>query len=804
MIECDGPLAVVLGPNSKGKSSLVEGIEFLLTGRTTRVQLHGGSSSEFAQCLRNVHLSPGEEVYVEAVVENGGVRQVVRRTLDEDLSSNGECGATLTIDGAPAEGSEAIGLALSPAPFEAPVLMQHALRYALSAKPQSRAEYLKAVLDISDLDEIREIIATQLKAIDTPSTPALDRLRSCQRHSALSTALRDVDPSSPATVREGLSNAIRDAIGAPAETGLTELVDLLRAELERRQQAVFPTASLQVQPPSAPTWPTFASLQESIESAEPESLDESPAVLDLLNALITVPHILETDKAIDCPVCHTRDALTPGRLAEIRGVLEGAHKRREVAAAARTELDASLRSAAGLVAALEVDRPAGLAWSPEEQQRQAEAAERLLPGEGATAIKGLLEVAVSLAAPRTRALGKVERVVELSTQALTSLRSGMESDVDALRSATREANDELVALAEAEHAYARQAQGVLARLDATLAQAAATQGWAELLLLAADYELIPPENRQSEAHTALLKEAEAARRSIDKARSGLLDSNFKALSKGIGRWWNLLRPDEPIRFSKIKRRGAGMRHVDLTALLSPERSSQGVERHAAGVFSDSQLNALGLSIFLARTARAGAGFVVLDDPVPASDDEHRGAFARAVIEALIQDGVQVLVTTHDRNLNKRIHDLHSHVGIDGYHVAMDTPGEGASLIRRTDDLRSILDEAFDYTRHCLDSQLPEAANKVRKATERLCKEIVVKAQRADGKEMTTADLNANPADLVKMATPLLTKDSSHPGKLKHAITVTNPGSHDDPIGAARQDLTGVMGDLKRLRKDYCG
>ena len=202
--------------------------------------------------------------------------------------------------------------------------------------------------------------------------------------------------------------------------------------------------------------------------------------------------------------------------------------------------------------------------------------------------------------------------------------------------------------------------------------------------------------------------------------------------------------------------------------------------------------------------RAGTGFVVLDDPVPASDEEHRGEFARTVIEALIDDGVQVVVTTHDRNLNKRIHDLHEHVGIDGYEITMDTPGVGASLIRRTDDLRSVLDDAFDYVRHCLDSQLAEAATKVRKAAERVCKEIVVKARRAEGEQITTADLNANPADLVRMAKPFLTKESSHPGKLKHAITVTNPGSHDDPTGPTRQDLRGVMGDLRKLRKEYCG
>jgi chromosome segregation ATPase len=64
-LECEGALTVVFGSNSQGKSSLVEATEFLLTGQTTRSQLHAGSKSEFAGCLRNVHLAPTEEVFVE-------------------------------------------------------------------------------------------------------------------------------------------------------------------------------------------------------------------------------------------------------------------------------------------------------------------------------------------------------------------------------------------------------------------------------------------------------------------------------------------------------------------------------------------------------------------------------------------------------------------------------------------------------------------------------------------------------------------------------------------------------------------
>jgi ABC-type thiamine transport system ATPase subunit len=50
-----------------------------------------------------------------------------------------------------------------------------------------------------------------------------------------------------------------------------------------------------------------------------------------------------------------------------------------------------------------------------------------------------------------------------------------------------------------------------------------------------------------------------------------------------------------------------------------------------------------LSTFLARCRIENAPIIVLDDPVPASDPEHRYTFADQTVSALLQ----LLVTTHD-------------------------------------------------------------------------------------------------------------------------------------------------------------
>jgi len=48
VLEFRGPMAVVSGPNSQGKTSLAEAIEFLLTGKTVRRELLASAKREFA------------------------------------------------------------------------------------------------------------------------------------------------------------------------------------------------------------------------------------------------------------------------------------------------------------------------------------------------------------------------------------------------------------------------------------------------------------------------------------------------------------------------------------------------------------------------------------------------------------------------------------------------------------------------------------------------------------------------------------------------------------------------------------
>ncbi|MER9094449.1 ATP-binding protein [Mesorhizobium sp. M0700] len=177
-LEFPSLLAAIWGPNSQGKTSLAEAVEFLLTGEIVRRALMASGQDEFADSLRNAHLPLGMDVFVEATMLGiDGKEHVVRRILEADYGKKQDCTTAVTIDGKAGDeaGLAALGIRLSQPPLRAPVLAQHTLGYVFSAKPQDRASYFKALLEVTDLDEFRGQVAALEKEIVLAENPLLGK-----------------------------------------------------------------------------------------------------------------------------------------------------------------------------------------------------------------------------------------------------------------------------------------------------------------------------------------------------------------------------------------------------------------------------------------------------------------------------------------------------------------------------------------------------------------------------------------------------------------------------------------------------
>lgn len=240
------PLALIWGGNSQGKTSIAEAIEFLLTGDTVRRTLLGGDQAEYYASLRCVHHPDGEAVTVSAgIVDTTGQERLVERTLDADYGRGQECATTLTVDGVARTDLADLGIVLAEPPLRAPVLFQHSVRYALSARPSDRLAYFKALLELADLDALASGIGMAVNKIAAVPTAIEGDLATCLADADLADALAPLrDDATSATTIASVTAAVGAAFRALGEEEAARTrSSMVLSVLKRRSTAVTSAGS---------------------------------------------------------------------------------------------------------------------------------------------------------------------------------------------------------------------------------------------------------------------------------------------------------------------------------------------------------------------------------------------------------------------------------------------------------------------------------------------------------------------------------------------------------------------------------
>ncbi|HHT85847.1 MAG TPA: AAA family ATPase [Firmicutes bacterium] len=809
MLDFSGPMAVVWGPNSQGKTSLAEAIEFLLTGKTVRRELVASAKREFAEALRNAHLPLSEDVVVAAEIEDaqGQVHRIERRLI-RDYTGRDPCQSELTIDGNLADDLTCIGIRLSQPPLEASVLMPHTLRYVVSADPQQRTEYFKAILEVSDLEEIRGAIVDAKNQLVEPISdvsPVYERCRSNPQFGH-KLALLETESPSRKLVENLLSEALEQILSGHSQVppGLDARVSLAKELLKRQREQTFPLDDLALR--SEPSWEARPDVRRPLEAflrAKTAVDKEVTRLLSLFEEVLKIPDITSATKPIDCPVCGTPQALTPERINAIRQKVESNKQFTKHRQCAENVLHDLTVLAQRLLTEAKDACPSAMNWQTQDWSRHEPAIAELLGDRAAGIMTPWREALSDLAT----ALGSLQdKAIALQN----TVRSPRLDDLDEAKIGElgQEVND---LFQSAEHfrnalgRYQKAVEPLLAALKQEIDRRAGTEGWQDLIDLIVQREKFLQWLIERAAYREILKEVDQAIGEIDRAKAEILDDKFAELSQEIARWWNLLRPDEPTSFHGLVRAGTGRRFIDLKARLATAdpSASQSVLRDAVAVFSDSQLNCLGLAAFLARTVREGTGFVILDDPVSASDEEHRAFFIDRVLDALIQSGIQVILLTHDERMWKEVLERYSHLDLNTFIVKLEDPAKGTAVEERSDTLDAMLARATLYVGNPNPEIRKIAARILRDAAERFCKLMLVKDRRDKGDSSASlSDYDGRTlGELEPKVQPLLTKDPSHIGKLRVIRQRLNPGSHDDRLPPPG-DLKQCLGELRALRKEY--
>jgi hypothetical protein len=809
-LELDTPLSVVHGRNSQGKSSLAEAVEFLLTGRSSRRDLLGGAKSEYNESLRNVHLPEGDQdVWVAAGLRKDGNIHEVRRKLVSDFGQGSECKSVLLIDGIEQPDLAAFGLAAAPgSAVGAPVLLQHTLRHVLSTEPKQRVAYFKSLLSLTDLDALRDRVASARRRFENqPTTEAGRSFLAWQAtpFGQFADALRQViggtiphgGTDATALVHTALLKAGDQALGRN-HRDVAALRTSLRVTVEQGREAIFPLSAFTGG--AVPPDPAPVDLGE-YHNALAEADRNAAALAPVFEAVLAVPRIAATDTPIDCPVCATPLALTPERLNRLRSELRRGSAVETAAQAAIGNLTAAVEAVRRVERQVESAVPPAGAWGSEE----AESARQQMVDLGLD--EALLAGAITTAAQVRSAASEVREAGQVLTLALNSQIEDVRRRGDTSEAKTVPATERLLNALRDLYQAGRDAHSAASNVCAVVKPAVSNRtvgaGLTELLAAVEHSDDLATEVRRAAARSAALKRLADADEALKAAIGAVLDRRFNLMSDSISRWWLTIRPEELVSFDGVQRRAGGATFVNLMASLRTDPTAEPVKRHALGIFSDSQLNALGLSTFLARTELQQSSIVILDDPIPGSDGDHRFTFAQNTLEALVQSGIQVILTTYDDKLARLAAGHHAGPGLQSFELTLTDHVAGAEVAPTTNAFDQLMLEAEDNVNSTSAKGRRAASNLYRTAAERLAKQIIATARTAEGVPTTVSDVEKEASQLGKLVSLIrnYAMGASEKGKWATFGTVLNPGSHDDDV-PSHADLKQIRGNLRKIAKDH--
>jgi hypothetical protein len=837
-LEFDSPLVVIHAGNSQGKTSLAESVEFLFTGATTRRLLLGGSPSEFEDALRNAHLSQRDPVYVEMELADAtGSSIIVRRELESDYHRASDCVSRLTVNGAECRDISGAGLPLSDPPLAAPVLLEHTLRYAVSAKPGERSDYFKALLEIADLDIVRsEVTALIGERIAAPRHHLLTMLSQLAELPSFAAAVAPIrDTTDEKEIERALLEACHLAVPLPnkppdATESLSDAAARLRSTLETRQLNVLPIAELSSAAPAAPHLGSDIPGQgqgredSSFNSTMEEFSDiiwgyadrvaavdtETAEVLPLLRIALQTGQVTGVDGShpADCPVCLTPAAITAERVAAIRTEIADQQQLAAAATRLRHRLQEVTAWSQSVVSACRQAVPDARRWTDASRRARSDAACRLGAEQGH--LERLLSDVGDLAVLEAKVGGTqadlATRLRDLTSQ-VECMRGLPEQQIVDTLEAVRALNSDAMTFATLHARVTVEAQAFIDTVRPALESGTDTAGWRTLLDLTSQVSSIAEALIHHSRRSNALNRLRQAAKDLEAASQCVLDQRLASMGGEVARWWDLLRPEELTAFGAITRKGTGKRYLDITAALAPQPATPGVVRNALAVFSNSQLNALGLSAFLARCTLLDTPIVLLDDPVPGSDREHRSTFASSVVGALLDDGRHVIVTTHDSELARHLHTSHQHLGVDEFEAVLSDPRGGTQVIRTGDDFERLMLDASSQMYSPLASNRRSAGNSLRIAAERLAKHVTVAGQRRAGNAAArVSDYdNKNLKELRPLAAQYAVRDNEV-GQWQLLARILNEADHDTldpPLPAELKNCHSTLRQLKRqhLEKD---
>jgi len=641
-------LILIEGRNSSGKTSLSEALEWLITGVLSRRSSgHYGSARELADCIANEFRPPKETTWVEAIFDVGGQRMRLKRVLIRDYSDAAQA-------------------------LPSSKLLKDGIELDETAQ---RRQYFERLLQIDELTALIEkavIGDKKLEEFPPPSgTGALARLRqfvASLSNEAARQQLEHVEkvPSSevPARLRSALAVTAQTSFGAPVDKDhpFEHCKTFLQNAQKAARDAEYPTLKI-LRGSAAAERPALSAVTANckvfvqaagdlgaakLAAAAVTAADQAIALaLEQLSASGVVNVDSEPNQL--CPICaDPRLTLTRNRIR-----LVGSWQPLTIAVqTAQTLFNRAVRALEEAVSASETALAGLVVVLPAVKQFEKEIKDA----------SGVVRQHFLLAFDAAEQLnehvsGIRANHAELKT-AITSIDTG--SQVKSLANASGQliplstVLDQHIASQQQTVAHLDDAVGISARADDTYLR---RDLWLEV---AASAESIVTELIWDRALVSAQKLLGDIRKALIQTRTEIIEEARRTFSEQLTAIWQQLRSDIGAKFSRISiptARGKGYKlELEVKAVLSDGKNE--VEVDALRVFSESQINAIGIAAYITRGRLLGHSLLIFDDPVQSMDEEHFRSFSSGLLPALLQEGFQILILTHSDTFARVVANWH--------------------------------------------------------------------------------------------------------------------------------------------------
>lgn len=650
-------LTLIYAPNSYGKTSISEAFEWILYGKTSKVE-KADSKEEYRGSYRNRHLLDSLTPFVKA-------------TFVDDNENETEFHGVLTEDEIIQRFINRQKVESWPLPQDIskvprPFILQHALKYLLLVKPDERFQGFAHLLGLEKLDMFQRNVVSLCTKPDACIPAEVNQL--FEKISSLETRL--VGQSSLATVEKAFKKGI---------AGLAEAYKAVASECRRRvppeieDEYILPQLLKIRRDAVAKIFKGHVELKDYSEKEKNANTEDEKYFLDCiadpfvkkyteLLALATVQHILERAdffnlgvKLLDktpkkCPFCgqlikaallkHIHDEHT--NLATEKNRTKELQKQRDEIISLLTDFKSRLTA----YQSRHKDKSAQLlALEPKLDKLKT----ILLP-KHQTHFNAVKNTILELATVKD----KLEKSYNKALEALAKVETSVtESKEDAtLVKVFGEVLTEYISDALSYVRFISVKVSIMSNADEILKHELDILAGTEDISVLVDLLAQRIDIEKKFKIKGILDSLKDLRKSVDQhVAKRVLEAISRELTSDVMEWYRQIKttgdPDVHFNGFDIERTKKG----DLKARrVQIKAKSYGKDLvSAVSSLSESKLNALGLCVSIATNLKGQSpfNFLIIDDPIQSWDEDHETRFIE-VIRKLVEGGKQIVMMSHNR------------------------------------------------------------------------------------------------------------------------------------------------------------